>query len=336
MLVKRMLPKQKTVRTIPLSLQQFYDRRNRVLIIRSSRGLGDILMHRMIFEDFKKLMPDMHLTFACQPHYHDVVRGHPFLDAVVDCNAVNRENYMVSYDTSQCCIFWESAKAPHADKNRADIWAEHCGVKLTTHDMHVPFISQDMIQFGDFQVKQAKGMSTSIYKKDSPNVLLAPIAYEPIRSLPKGIIAGAVEYLRARGCFVYSTHHEQLSILDDLGVPVLKGYKIPQWFSFIHAADYVVSVDTSVFHYAGGIKKPLVGVFTHVDGKYRGQYYDFVLVQKHRDNGDWPCGPCYNYTMCTHPKGKGTGWDQKKPCWSELTLEMVIEGIEKMFARWPK
>jgi ADP-heptose:LPS heptosyltransferase len=125
--------------------------------------------------------------------------------------------------------------------------------------------------------------------------------------------------------------------LKELGVPVFSGYSIPQWFSFIHAADYVISADTSTFHYAGGIKKPLVGIFTHADGKYRGQYYDFILVQKHRDDGNWPCGPCYNYAMCTHPKGKDCkNFNEPRPCLTELTVSDIIKGIEKMFKKWSK
>jgi len=44
---------------------------------------------------------------------------------------------------------------------------------------------------------------------------------------------------------------------------------------------------------AGGLGKPLCGIFTFADGKIYGKHYDFVLVQKHRDNGNWNCGSCF-------------------------------------------
>ena len=329
--------KQQTVQSKPVSLREFYQKRNRVLINRNARGLGDILMHRMIFEDFKKIMPDVHLTFACSKAYHDAIRDHPFVDEVADCLAINRNNFLISYDTSGCCVKWECTTAPYADKHRADIWAEHCGITLTEHNMHLPFISKDMIQFGLFQVRQAKSMQPKIYKSNNKNVLFTPIAFDNLRTLTDNQVEGVVRFLKDKGCFVYSTHHTSVPIFKELGIPVLSGYNIPQWFSFIHAADYVVSADTASFHYAGAVKKPLVGVFTHADGKYRGQYYDFILVQKHRDNGNWPCGPCYNHANCTHPKGNSCiGTNEPKPCLTELTVGEITEGIEKMFARWPK
>lgn len=323
--------KQKVVRTNPVSLKEFYQKRNRVLLIRSSRGLGDILMHRQIFEDFKRVMPDMHLTFACPRIYFEAVQDHPFVDEVVDSTKVNRDNFLVSYNTSNCCVRWECGHAPHANKHRADIWAEHCGFSLTKHDMHVPFIDHETMQFGLFQVRQARGMAPKIFGRNSPNFLFCPISFDKLRTLTNEQIIGVVQYLREKNYFVYSTHDTRVPLLEELGVPVFSGYAIPQWFSFIHAADYVISADTATFHYAGGIKKPLVGVFTHADGKYRGQYYDFVLVQKHRDDGNWPCGPCYNAAMCSHPKGGGGG---PKPCLTELKVQDIIDGIEKVLKKW--
>jgi ADP-heptose:LPS heptosyltransferase len=97
----------------------------------------------------------------------------------------------------------------------------------------------------------------------------------------------------------------------------------------IEAADYVVSVDSAAFHCAGGLGKPLTGIFTYCDGKVYGKYYDFVLVQKHRDNGDWPCGPCFHWPSC--PKSK----EMLKPCLTELTPDILADGLERMFQKWP-
>lgn len=335
MLVTRMFPKKNKINAPVTTLREFYHRRNKVLIIRNARGMGDILVHRMIFEDFKKIMPEMHLTFACPKQYHDLMQKHPFIDELIDSGHVNRFNYPISYDTSQCCIKYECKTAPIVDKPRPDIWAEHCGVKLTSHNMHVPFISNNTIQTGILQVKQAKNMNFKLYFKNSPNVLFCPIAFEKLRTLTDQQIEAVIEHLRIKNCFIYSTHHSKVPILEKLNVPVLYGATIPDWLSYIHAADYVISVDTATFHYAGGIKKPLVGIFTYADGKLRGKYYDFIMVQKHRDNGNWQCGPCYNHVMCSHPKCTNPlSLVDPKPCLTELTNEEIITGIEKMFNKW--
>ena len=98
---------------------------------------------------------------------------------------------------------------------------------------------------------------------------------------------------------------------------------------FIAASDCVISVDSASFHIAGGLKKPLLGIFTFANGKTYGKYYDFVLVQKHFEDGNWDCGPCYNYRSC--PK---TSCDLK-PCLTELTCDQISIGIEELLRRLP-
>lgn len=335
MLIKRLLSKNRHKNSV--SIRDFYNKRNKIVIIRNARGLGDILMHRMIFEDFKKNMPDSHITFACPNLYHDAIKDHPFIDAVIDSNNIDKNNYAVSYDTSTCCIKWECANAPNAGMNRADLWAKHCGIELKNHNMHVPFIDDNMLQFGRFQVKQARSMCSVKCDLKAPNVLLSPIAFDIIRTLTDEQIIGTVNYLRKKGCFVYSTHNTKIDLLEHLKVPVLAGFNTHQWMSFIHAADYVVTVDTATFHYAGGIKKPMTAIFTHVDGKFRGKYYEFVLVQKHRDDGNWPCGPCYNHLKCTHKDCvTPNALNIAKPCLTHITVADIQNGIDKMLERWPK
>jgi ADP-heptose:LPS heptosyltransferase len=98
--------------------------------------------------------------------------------------------------------------------------------------------------------------------------------------------------------------------------------------SIIAAADYVISVDTAAFHLAGGLGKPLTGIFAWSDGKVYGKYFDFILVQKHRDNGNWDCGPCFKFNSC--PKSR----EARKPC-IEFSVDEIYSGIEKMLEKWP-
>lgn len=326
--------KEKTLNKIPL--RDFYNKRNKIIIIRNSRGIGDILNCRMLFKNFKKLMPDLHLTFACFPEYAGLIHDHPYVDAVVDSNKINKNDYMASYDISNCCIHYESSEMGNNKKHRAEIWANHCGIELKNHDMDLPFITKEKIAEGYATLKKFK-------KESGPNVFLSPVAYEKLRSLTLDQLVGTVKFLREKGLFVYSAHNEPVQMLNDLNIPVLIGKTLENWMSYIHAADYVVTVDTSSFHYAGGIGKPLTGIFTHVDGKLRGKFYDFILVQKHRNNGDWPCGgPCYNYLYCSHPNCAepviGPNNQRSpfglRPCLTELSLDEIKAGIEKMLIKW--
>ena len=325
------------------TLRDFYNKRNKVLIIRNSRGIGDILNCRMLFKNFKDLEPNIHLTFACFEDYVELVKDHPYLDSVISVDEINKNNYMTSYDISNCCIQYESREMGRNIKHRAEIWANHCGIELTNHDMCLPFITNEKMIDGSLALKQLRDASQLKHNKNGPSVLFTPLAYEKLRSLTLEQISGTVQHMRKKGLFVYSAHNTTVEVLSKLEIPVLVGKTLTDWMSYVHAADYVVTADTSSFHYAGGIKKPLTGIFTHVDGKLRGKFYDFILVQKHRDNGDWPCGPCYNYLYCSHPKCDApvVGPNNQRtplglrPCLTELTNDEITAGIDKMLLKWP-
>jgi ADP-heptose:LPS heptosyltransferase len=201
--------------------------------------------------------------------------------------------------------------------------------------MLLPYINNDLISFGYLKVQQLKKTSMAS-NKHGPTVLFCPKAHDVQRSLTQQQTAAMVEMLRRKGLFVFSTYPSELLTLKKLGVPTITSGSLEDWMSYIHAADYVVTVDTGTFHYAGGIGKPMTGIFTHVDGKLRGKYYDFVLIQKHRDNKNWPCGPCYTFINCTHKNCKDpNSLTELRPCLTELTVKEMEEGINKMLSKWP-
>lgn len=317
---------------LKVSLREFYDRRNKILLIRDARGIGDILTCRMLFKTFKEVMPDCHLTFACWKEYHDLVQNHPYLDEVIDSRELQKESFPISYDISVTCVYYESIKGTKNDKHRADIWAEHCGLNITDHNMYLPFMDDEYLTHGYLGLKELRQTSMSKYNKDGPSVLFTPFSFETMRSLTDEQIIATVQLLRDKGLFVYSAHSQSAFVLAKLSVPVIIARNLKEWAGYIHAADYVISVDTSNFHYAGGIKKPLMGIFTHVDGKLRGKYFDFILVQKHRDDGNWPCGPCYNYITCNNPRCKDQ--ESLRPCLTEITPAEIEEGLSKMLQKW--
>lgn len=337
--------KKKTPKSLDqISLRDFHAKRNKILVYRDARGIGDILNCRMLFKNFKKLMPDLHLTFGCFEEYIGLVKGHPYVDEVISIDKMNKSDYMASYDISSCCIHYESREMSKNQKHRAEIWAEHCGIKLLDHDMHLPFLNQEQLLHGTISLMNARGMTQESNNKNGKSVFFCPTAYEKMRSLTPELTIETIKLLRNKGLFIYSANDGPVDLLSKMSVPVLIGKTLNEWMSFIHAADYVVTVDTSNFHYAGAIKKPLMGIFTHVDGKLRGMFYDFVLVQKHRDNCDWPCGgPCYNYLYCSHPKCEEpvVGPNNQRhplglrPCVTELTIDDIKDGLDKMLLRWP-
>lgn len=300
-----------------VSLKDFHEIKNKLLILRETGGLGDILMHRMMFEDFKKICPDIELTFACPQKYHDAVKDHPFIDHVIDSKDVDTSNYNIFYNTTGACNKHEYAAAPFSSKNRSDIWANHCGVMLTSHNMHLK-IDEKTLAVG-------KKILNNYF--NGPTAIIAPVSAMVVKNLTENQILSVVTNLKNRGCNVLAIHDKPI---PNLPVPLLHGLNLKEWMGVIAASDYVVSVDTSTFHLAGGLGKPLVGIFTFADGKVYGKWYpQFILVQKHRDDGNWDCGPCYAWSRC--PKTR----DKPKPCLIEIKEDMIAVGINKMFDKFP-
>lgn len=319
--MKRFIPAKQKFKTCQPEFRDVYNNRNNILILRSVGGLGDILMHRMMFEDFKLLMPDAKLTFACPPQYISAVTDHPFIDEVVDCRTVDSTNFLVKYNTSSACGRYETAIAPLSGKNRSDIWAEHCGITLTRHNMHIS-VEKEYLNFADKTLR-------SLNPGGRPVVLVSPVSAMIGKNLLFHQLEGLVAELRKLDLFVCAIHNKPIPDCEKLGVPVICGISIRQWMAVIHQVDYVVSVDSSCFHCAGGIGKPLVGIFTFADGVVYGRYYDFFLVQKHRKDGNWSCGPCYEWSRC--PKTKSI----QKPCLTEITSTMINEQVHNMLSKWP-
>jgi hypothetical protein len=312
-------PPQKVNRVV--TLPEFYELRKRVLIVRSVGGLGDILMHRMMFEDFKLLAPDIQVHFACPAAYHDAVVDHPFLDKLIDSNTVDRSQYVVHYNTSTVCGKYEGQIAPLSDLNRSDIWAKHCGLTLTRHNMH--------FRMSEAEIARAKEHLSQY--GDKPIVLIAPVSAMETKNLLPHQLEAVVQAVQAKGYTPVGIHSHSLPWFENKGLPVISGVSTRQWMGVIHEADYVVSVDTAAFHCAGGMGKPLTGIFTWADGKIYGKHYDFELCQFHRDtHPEWTCGPCYNWCAC--PKTRSN----PKPCLTEMTGTMISKAVNKMFEKWPK
>lgn len=304
----------------PLSIRDFYKKRNRILIWHDKGGLGDVLMQRMLFSDFKKICPEADLIFACLPEYIDAAKDHPCVKEVIDSRNVDVNDYLNHYNT---CVSiadrYENLNAP-CSEHRADIWAKYCGIDLSQHEMDFRFGS-------GFLDNSYKKLRAIVSENEKPIVLFAPVSKMAVKTLLPFQIEAVVE--ATKNYNLVGLHNKEIEDLTRLGIPGVYNASLREWMSYIAVSDYVISVDTAAFHMAGGLKKPLVGIFTFADGKAYGKHFDFVLVQKHRDNGNWSCGPCFKFAEC--PKCNKL----QKPCLTELSKEELQSGIKKMFEKWP-
>ena len=310
-------------KTKPITLKQHYHRRNKVLVKRRLGGTGDILMQRMMFENFSTQFPHMEFSWCVPYEFIGFAYNHPYVNTV-EPNDLEHDDYGIIYDITTACRVYEHKHAPPT-KNRSDIWSEHCGVTNTTHNMH---LTADPIAIENMQK-----IMQEINPENKPTVLIAAHSTEDEFGVCKTMmdqqITDVVQGLKGLDFVVYSLHSVTLPVYDRLGVNQLTNLSSKDWIAAVSLVDYVISIDTSTFHMAAGLRKPLVGVFSFTDGKVYGKYYDFELVQKHRDNGNWDCGPCFIYHFC--PKSNTS----PKPCMSELTHLDILRAFAKVVLKSP-
>lgn len=312
--------KKKTYQPLPLSIKDFHAKRNKILLWHDKGGLGDVYMHRMVFEDFKRIVPDAEFTFACLPEYMDAVKDHPFISEVIDSRTVNTQDYICWYNT---CVTiadrHENKRAPFCLDHRSDIWAAYCGVQLENHNMH--FVMDPKIQEKvQERLKQYRQPGKAL-------IGFAPVSKMITKTLLPHQLEAIVEATKDHVLLAY--HKEELETFKKAGIQTISNISLRELTCHFNEMDYVISVDTAAFHLAGGLKKPLMGIFTFADGKAYGKHFDFVLVQKHRDNNNWDCGPCFKFGDC--PKCR----KPQKPCLTELSKEELQTGVKEMFERWP-
>lgn len=285
--------------------------KDKIAVYREVGGLGDILMHRMIFEDMKLIWPEVKITFACPKRYHEAVADHPFIDQVIDSKEINHKEYLTVYDTSRSCYQTEMVQAPQVKDHRSDIWAKTCGLTLSRHEMHIKLTSEEI----------------SKVKKIIPSkhyALIAPITAMNSKNLEVNQIKNVEKHLEKMGLDVFYLHDKEL---PEFG-KTIHGIGIRDMVAAINGSSLIVAADTAAFHMAGGMKKPVVGVFGWADGKIYGKYYpQCQIVQKHReDDPNWTCGPCFKFYCCPKCDLKIV----RKPCITEINSDMIIEGIERL------
>lgn len=295
------------------SIKQFNKRKNKILIYRQYGGLGDILIMRMIFEDFKKIDQNNQLFFACPSYLKDAVIDHPYLDGILDAETVDKEEYY-TYDVSHSCTRYEIAKGSESDKNRSDIWAESCGVVLENHNMHIK-LSKEEIEFGKNKIK-------SLYNNNLPNVVFCPVSAMVSKNLQPNQIEDLI--LNVKNCNIIGLHKDKIETLNKLNIPTISNTSIREWMGIIYNADYVITVDTAAFHFAGGINKPTLGIFTWADGLIYGKYYKNSKIVQIRNRGENFKCPCYRFSSCPLSR------EALKPCLTDLNGKIIADNFEKM------
>lgn len=298
-----------------INLDDYNSKYKKLLFKRKSGGFGDILMMRMLFEDIKKSYPDFTIHWAIPAKYHEI-GSHPYVDEIIDFAKLNRKNYINSINLSEACITYEMIHKKECYLHRSDIWAKHCGIQLTNHNM---FLKPNELSLKKISLK----INEFKKFKNSKTILFCPFSANQAKDLTENQINFIIKYIEKLNlnCFVL---HNQLDLrLMDKNYPLFEINNFKDTIAAHYLADGIISVDTGHLHCAAGLKKPLLGIFGYIDGDVYSKYYDLVLLQKHRKNNNWSCnGPCWDFMNCTIPHDTS-----QKPCMTMLSEDEIVEKI---------
>jgi ADP-heptose:LPS heptosyltransferase len=303
-----------------ISLKDHYSRRNKVLIKRRTGGFGDILMQRMLYEDFKIEFPELEFNFTCPNPYINFAKDHPFAETI-DINRIDETKFGIIYDISTTCRVHEIKTGSTNNVHRSDIWASYCGTNLKNHNIHLE-PKKDAV---DFCIQYLK----TINPENKPVVIITSNSVDDEfgskKSIKDSVLEQFVLYLKNKNYFICGVHQDEHPLLKNLGIHQITNLKYDHWIALVSTSDYVVSVDTATLHLAGGLKTPLLGVFNFTKGKVYTKYYPNVEIVQgfcpYKTDG------CFNYYSCPE--------SQDLPCQNNITSNQLIKSFENLVKRFP-
>lgn len=299
-------------RSNEITIPQFLNCREKVCVYRAVGGLGDILAMRMIFEDMKEQFPNFHITWAVPYRFFAAALRHPFVDEVIHIDHYKKINFLETFDITTPCGRYESIHKNQNPKNRSDIWANHFGLQLSKHNMHMPSYKELLPQV-ELRLKKIgwDGRKKLVAFAPRSAMSIKNMTHEQCKIIKN----------MTKDFFLFILHTAPILEIDDLKIPGLYNLAMNEALAAVELSDYTIATDTGLLHAAAGYNKPALGTFGFVDGYVYCKYYPTVKVlQIHKNQVDNWCGPCWDYPKCPYDKNHLV-----KPCQSQIGAKMLEE-----------
>ncbi len=178
------------------------------------------------------------------------------------------------------------------------------------------------IKLSNEEIETGKNKIKKLYNNDLPNVIFCPVSAMASKNLQpnqiKDLIANVKNYN------IIGLHKDKIETLEEMKIPTISNTSIREWMGIIYNADYVITVDTAAFHFAGGIGKKTLGIFTWADGLIYGKYYKNSKIVQIRNRGENFKCPGYRFSSCPLSR------EALKPCLTDLNGKIIAESFEKM------
>jgi len=164
-----------------------------------------------------------------------------------------------------------------------------------------------------------------------PRIAFVPAArgHSGVRSLPHRVAREAAVQLLEAGEVLWLDETPVHEGLPEGVVDLTGRLTIGQAFALLSLCDLCVSVDSGLLHLAATLRKPVVGLFTHIAALQRLWLAErFVALQP-----SLPCAPCGEGPDAWHcQRGRIPAWAASLPCVALLQPEAIVSAARTALA----
>lgn len=317
------------------------------LLVRKVGGLGDILVQSQIFPELADQYPGVIVDYAIPRHYWPLFEGTGIVTTrnwsdVYGAIGQNYppestfwgtgirpellDEYSLIEDISRPCLEYESLLMRYFTidgaygflwRDRLDVWANVFGLKIQN--------ARTCIQLRPEEIREAKDRYRGLGAK-KPILIWAPMSGDDKRNYPWH--AEVTGLLSPRWDVFYL--HDQ-----PMGPRCLPKLSLRQMGAAVAAADAVVAVDTSTYHWGGLLRKPTVGIFNLIKAEARSKYYPtarFLQICESPCIGTkyQPGVVCPHWPAGTENLSKGPNGRFLSRCYPRSSVEQIVEAVDKL------
>lgn len=282
----------------------------RICVLRSSGGIGDLLMSTPTIRQIKEKDPSAYITVAVNYGYLRgalplILKHNPYVDDIVDCRSVRNNEFSQVIDLSFIKNIYEVKGA--SPLNKVDIYASRAGVSLS--DKSTIYIVTEK------ERNWAQDLVKKEFDRSLPIIGVQLSTKSVRRNWPH--MKKFIKKISEKGEFnILCFSDSKSDIVVGKNIFVANKYNIREISSLIDICDLVVTCDSGIMHIAGALNKNMVCLFGPTHPSSRANYYQNSVYLWERASCE-KC-PCW-YIRCS----------KNHKCMSSISVESVVREVRK-------
>jgi ADP-heptose:LPS heptosyltransferase len=296
------------------------DLNGKKLFIWRTGGIGDICYASPLFSYLKKKYPTCHLSMAtgCKEPLENLPEIDALYSMPFDVSLLNSSDYVMHFQgiiESQS----EASKRTHA----SDMFFSYLGIdslQFSAEDKRPRLVFTDTEKQwveSEFQKLQVQ--------KDDYVVGIQVETSSPVRNWPKEKMATVVNILarepKVKVVLIGSAAQAVVGNFikgNNTNVFVATSYTVRQSICLATRYDLIVAPDSFMVQVAGGLEKPLIGLYGPFPSELRMKYFKNAIALEPKA----VCTPCFTHDFRACIKGFPS------PCFSLISPEDVLQAID--------